>query len=58
MNNRIQKFDPDGGYLAQFGAPGNGDGEFNAPYVVQVSASGDVFVLDTGNFRVQQFEPV
>ena len=54
-NNRIQKFDPTGKFLAKFGSTGSGDGQFNRPTAIAVAANGDLLVTDAGNSRVQRF---
>ncbi len=54
-NNRIQKFDPTGLFLAQVGSAGTGNGQFSQPWGVAVDAQGNVFVADTWNHRVQKF---
>ncbi len=54
-NNRIQKFDSNGGYLTQWGSYGSGNGQFNHPQGVAVDSSGNVYVADTGNNRIQKF---
>jgi hypothetical protein len=42
---------------AVFGAPGSGDGQFSSPTGVAVEdSSGDVYVVDSGNDRVQRFD--
>src|SRR5439155_829360 len=46
---------PCGTFLTAWGLPGSGDGEFNNPYGIAVDASGDVFVADTLNNRIQKF---
>jgi DNA-binding beta-propeller fold protein YncE len=38
-----------------WGKPGNGNGEFDAPWDVAVASSGDVYIADRGNHRVQRF---
>jgi DNA-binding beta-propeller fold protein YncE len=46
------------GLLGQFGAGGNGDGQFSDPAGVAVDqSSGDVDVVDAGNNRVERFGP-
>lgn len=56
-NKRIQKFDPDGKFLAQWGGAGAQLGQFSEPVGIAVSdASGDIFVADTWNRRVQRFD--
>jgi DNA-binding beta-propeller fold protein YncE len=55
-NNRVQKFDSSGNFIAKWGSAGSGDGQFENPFGVAVNPStGDVFVADTGNSRIQVF---
>jgi len=54
---RIQKFDSDGNFYTKWGSVGSGDGEFSTPYGVAVDASGNVYVADTLNDRIQKFSP-
>ena len=54
-NHRVQKFSSDGNFLTMWGGPGNAPGQFNAPYFVAVDPTGNVFVADTYNNRVQKF---
>lgn len=66
-NDRFQIFSPDGTYLETWGAPGSGEGEFEfysrdskygTPYGgVAFDRDGNIYVLDTGNYRVQKFAP-
>jgi len=56
-NHRIEKFDREGNFIAQWGGFGNGDGQFNFPYGITVDTKGSVFIVDSGNTRVQQFMP-
>ncbi len=61
-NHRIQVFDGQGGFLRQWGeegeaARGTGGGLFFGPRDVAVAADGRVYVADTGNKRVQVFDP-
>jgi tripartite motif-containing protein 71 len=59
--NRVQKFSPDGIFLNQVGdgAPvsGNGPGQFNQPHGMALDSSGNLYVADTGNDRIQKFSP-
>ena len=53
---RVQKFSPDGGVL-RWGGSGAGDGQFTGACGIVVDpASGLVYVVDTGNCRVQLFD--
>ena len=54
-NNRVQKFDRDGRFLAQVGGPGAGNGQFNEPWGLALDAQGDLYVADTWNHRIQKF---
>jgi DNA-binding beta-propeller fold protein YncE len=54
-NNRVDEFDiatttPQ--FIQSFGTPGTGDGQFNQPYMVAISATGQIAVSDFGNNRV------
>ncbi len=55
-NNRIQKFDANGGFLTTWGTSGSGPAQFTNPYGVGTDASENVYVTDTGNNRVQKFD--
>ena len=61
----IEKYAPDGTFVTTFGSYGDGDGEISRSsggyyYTIDltVAASGRVYVADTGNQRVQMFDPV
>jgi sugar lactone lactonase YvrE len=56
-NHRIQKFDPDGKYLATIGRQGQGPGEFNYPASVAVDKQGYIYVADPNNQKVQIMSP-
>ena len=61
FNHRIQKFDSSGNFLLKWGrnggdgTSGNLDGELNGPIGVAVDGSGNVYVADAGNNRIQKF---
>ena len=57
VNHRIQKFDPEGNFLAQVGGNGPGEGEFNEPWGVAVDADDNLYVTDAFNHRIQKFDP-
>lgn len=42
-------------YKSSFGTSGGGNGQFNAPAGNAVDASGNIWVVDSGNNRVQKF---
>ena len=56
-NYRIQKFSPDGRFLATYGTSGRGDGQLNLPAGVAVDHDGYIYVADWGNERVQVLDP-
>jgi DNA-binding beta-propeller fold protein YncE len=41
--------------VTKWGTFGNGDGQFNSPCGVAVDGAGNVYVVDTGNTRIQKF---
>jgi DNA-binding beta-propeller fold protein YncE len=43
------------GYLAQWGTFGTGDGQFNRPAYMTLDGSGNVYVVDQENHRIQKF---
>jgi DNA-binding beta-propeller fold protein YncE len=42
-------------YLSQFGSAGSGNGQINSPQGVATDSSGNVYVIDEGNNRVEKF---
>jgi DNA-binding beta-propeller fold protein YncE len=55
-NNRVQVFDPDGNFLEVIGSVGTTPGKFRTPYALAIAKDSDtLYVLDTGNTRVQAF---
>lgn len=61
-NNRIQRFSPSTGDLThlfknKWGGLGSTDGQFSSPFGVAVNTNtGDVYVADTNNHHIQQFD--
>lgn len=59
-NNRVQKFTTaDSGasysYSTKWGSSGSANGQFSSPTQIAVDASGNVYVSDAGNNRIQKF---
>jgi len=54
-NHRVQKFGPDGRYLASFGRQGQGPGDFAYPDSIDIDAEDMVWVSDPNNQRIQVF---
>lgn len=62
-NHRIQVFNNSGVYLTQWGTGGTGDGQFGSgqfdgPSGVALDVSGNIYVADDVNHRVQKFGPM
>ena len=54
----ITKYDSAGNVLTTFVHRGTGAGQFNSPYAIAVAPTGEVYVADTGNSRVERwFDP-
>jgi hypothetical protein len=43
------------GFLAKWGSPGSGDSQFGGPYGLAVDSSGNIYVADMNNNRIQKF---
>jgi len=64
-NNRVQKFDSQGNFIFKWGSfcdvddgsgcASEGDGQFNHPEGVATDSQGNVYVIDSGNHRIQKF---
>ena len=55
-NDRIQKFDSDGNFVAKFGTTGSGDGQFNHPRGIAIDSDDNIYVTDGNNYRIQIFD--
>jgi DNA-binding beta-propeller fold protein YncE len=53
---RIIKFDPRGRFLAATGEKGSEPGSLDLPHSLATDASGNVYVADSGNARIQVFD--
>jgi len=56
-NCRVQKFSPEGEYMATIGREGQGPGEFSGPRSIDLDAKGFLYVLDVNQKRIQVFTP-
>src|SRR5579864_8526432 len=58
-NNRIEFYSATTGKrLGMFGTFGSGNGQFNSPRDIAIDGSGNIYVADAGNSRVQKFNSV
>ena len=57
VNGAVLRFDGAGNLEARVGRPGTGPGEFNRPGAVQEAPDGDLWVVDTFNYRLQRLTP-
>ncbi len=56
--HRVQIYDGITGELIRtVGKRGGEEGNFNLPLMIETDAKGNFYVVDSGNFRVQQFDP-
>jgi hypothetical protein len=55
-NNRIAKFDKDGRFIKHWGSTGTGPSQFTGVKALAISNTGDVYVADAGNMRIQVFD--
>lgn len=56
INSRVAKVDKDGNWVKSWGEPGNGPGQFSVPHSIGVDDSGNIYVADRGNGRIQVFD--
>jgi DNA-binding beta-propeller fold protein YncE len=55
-NKRVQKFDPEGNFLGQWGGGGVIEGYMDEPVGLAMDAQGNFYVADTWNRRIQKFD--
>src|SRR6516165_6457729 len=53
INSRVAKLNKDGDWVASFGTPGRGEGQFNTVHNIAADARGNIYVADRGNRRIQ-----
>jgi len=56
-NQRIQKFSPEGKYVATIGRKGQGPGEFTSPSSLDIDSKGYLYVLDSNQRKLQILTP-
>ena len=56
QNYRVQRFNPDGSYLQQWGGFGTGNGQFQFPHGIATDSTGAVYVTDLIRKDVQKFD--
>jgi tripartite motif-containing protein 71 len=55
--DRISNFNSNGNFITKWGSNGTGDGQFFFPNDIGVdSRTGNVYVADYGNNRIQEFD--
>ncbi|HLV87740.1 MAG TPA: SMP-30/gluconolactonase/LRE family protein [Candidatus Sulfotelmatobacter sp.] len=55
FNNRVEVFDPDGGFISTFGKNGDGPADFERPKGIAVDGDGHIWVADSAQDRVKVF---
>jgi hypothetical protein len=56
-NKRVARFDKDLNFLGQWGAEGEGEGQFILAHAITTDPDGIVYVCDRNRWRVQIFDP-
>jgi YD repeat-containing protein len=54
-NNRLEKFNEKGEFVAAVGAKGGAAGQLNAPSALAIDPSGNLWVADTANNRIEEW---
>lgn len=54
-NHRVQRLDREGRGLSSWGQPGGQPGELNQPWAIAIDTKNRIYVVDSGNNRVQRF---
>jgi tripartite motif-containing protein 71 len=58
FHDRVVRVGADGSIVGEIGSgPGSADGQFHSPHGIARGLLGDLYVADTGNDRVQHFNP-
>jgi RHS repeat-associated protein len=56
-NDRVQALSTSGEYISQFGTKGSGAGQLAEPAGIAINSTGDAYIADTGNYRLQEWVP-
>ncbi len=56
-NDRVEKFDANGGFLTKWGSLGSGDTQFQNPWGIATDSAGNVYVADVHNHYIKKFDP-
>ena len=56
INSRVAKVDKNGNWITSWGDRGDKPGEFNTPHSIAADASGNIYVADRFNRRIQVFD--
>jgi DNA-binding beta-propeller fold protein YncE len=56
LNNRVEIFDADGGFMSEFGKGGDGPARFARPKGIAIDCDGHIWVADEVQSRVQVFD--
>ena len=56
-NARIHHFTPTGEHIRSWGDPGNRPGQFGVPHDLRIASTGEIWVADRENDRLQIFSP-
>ena len=56
INSRFAKVSKTGEWMASFGTPGDGPGQFNTPHSIAIDAQDHIYIADRGNRRIQVFD--
>ena len=56
VNDRVIVLDSEGKRKFTFGISGEGKGQFKRPVGIDIAGTGNVFIADTGNHRIQVFD--